>query len=227
MHIIEPPHDKPTMWLCAQQRLRSAYLDQHGHPPSLIRAFACAQWVAKDPSFLHADSEDSDQTGRMPRLIWVFAGRTCHFVGFVTTWLNCLRCVSLNNSDTSQLYSRAVWPFLFRIWRIYNRKTGWRPPPAPYLGKSCSFGLPRVPFVNYCCRFMYLAISFWYWGQNIGSDWSDWSDCISSWSLLIVLLYKTANEKISGVVSFCFVFVFISGLRPVKIILLILSRVNR
>ena len=29
-------------------------------------------------------SEDSDQTGRMPRLIWVFAGRTCHFVGFVT-----------------------------------------------------------------------------------------------------------------------------------------------
>ena len=36
----------------------------------------CTQWVAKDPSFLHADSEDSDQTGRMPRLIWVFAGRT-------------------------------------------------------------------------------------------------------------------------------------------------------
>ena len=23
----------------------------------------CAQWVAKDPSFLHWDSEDSDQTG--------------------------------------------------------------------------------------------------------------------------------------------------------------------
>ena len=25
-----------------------------------------AQWVIKGPSFLHADSEDSDQTGRMP-----------------------------------------------------------------------------------------------------------------------------------------------------------------
>ena len=36
----------------------------------------CAQWVAKAPSFLHADSEDSDQPGRMPRLIWVFAGHT-------------------------------------------------------------------------------------------------------------------------------------------------------
>ena len=35
-----------------------------------------AQWVAKEPSFLHEDSEGTDQTGRMPRLIWVFAGRT-------------------------------------------------------------------------------------------------------------------------------------------------------
>ena len=26
------------------------------------------------------------------------------------------------------------------------------------LGKSCSFGLPRVPFVN-CCQFVYLVIS--------------------------------------------------------------------
>ena len=33
--------------------------------------------------FLHADSEDSDQTGRMSRLICVFAERNGHFVGFV------------------------------------------------------------------------------------------------------------------------------------------------
>ena len=43
----------------------------------------CAQWVAKDPSFLHADSKDSDQTGWMPRLIRVFAGRS-HFVGVIS-----------------------------------------------------------------------------------------------------------------------------------------------
>ena len=36
----------------------------------------CAQWVVEDPRIFHADSEDCDQTGRMPRLIWVFAGRT-------------------------------------------------------------------------------------------------------------------------------------------------------
>ena len=44
------------------------------------------QWVAKEPNFLHAGSEDSDQTGRMPRMSRVFAGRTCHFVGFVIMW---------------------------------------------------------------------------------------------------------------------------------------------
>ena len=29
----------------------------------------CAKWEAKDPRFRHADSEESDQTGQMPRLI--------------------------------------------------------------------------------------------------------------------------------------------------------------
>ena len=58
-----------------------------GIRPIWSESLLYAQWIAKDPSFLHADSEDSGQTGRMPRLIWVFAGRTCHFVGFVLHWL--------------------------------------------------------------------------------------------------------------------------------------------
>ena len=61
----------PTKWLCAHRR------------PSLISVFAVRSMGTKDPSFFHADSEESDQTGRMPRLIWAFAGRTCHFVCFV------------------------------------------------------------------------------------------------------------------------------------------------
>ena len=47
----------------------------------------CTQWVAKDPSFLHADSQYSDHTGQMLRLTWIFAWHTCHFVGFVMRWL--------------------------------------------------------------------------------------------------------------------------------------------
>ena len=34
--------------------------DGPGLPPSLTKSLLCAQWVAKDSSFLHADSEDSD-----------------------------------------------------------------------------------------------------------------------------------------------------------------------
>ena len=62
---------KPTKWLCAQRRLRSAWASAQSG-----QSLLCAYWVDKEPSFLHADSEDSDQTGWMPRLIWVFAGRT-------------------------------------------------------------------------------------------------------------------------------------------------------
>ena len=79
---------KPTKWLCAQRRLRSAWASAQSE------SSLCAHWVAKDPSFLHADSEDSDQTGRKPRLVWVFAGRTCHFVGFVTRRLNYIQIIS-------------------------------------------------------------------------------------------------------------------------------------
>ena len=57
---------------CApSEDLRSAWTSTQSDQSSL-----CTQWVAKDQSFLHADSKDSDQTGRMPRLIWVFTGRT-------------------------------------------------------------------------------------------------------------------------------------------------------
>ena len=55
--------------------------------PVWSEASLCAQSVAKNPSFLHADSEDSDQTRRMHRLIWAFAGCKHHFVGFVMGWL--------------------------------------------------------------------------------------------------------------------------------------------
>ena len=74
----QPPHDKTNKMTCAQQKLRSAWASTQSD-----QSLLCTQWVAKDPRFLHADSEDSDQTGRMPKLIWVFAGCTCHFVGFV------------------------------------------------------------------------------------------------------------------------------------------------
>ena len=41
----------------------------HVHAVNSDQSLLCAQWVVKDPSFLHVDREDSDQTGQMPSLI--------------------------------------------------------------------------------------------------------------------------------------------------------------
>ena len=46
-----------------------------GIPPSLIRVFAVC---------INVHSEDSNQTGWMPRLIWVFTG--CIFIFLVLSW---------------------------------------------------------------------------------------------------------------------------------------------
>ena len=70
---------KPTKWHVSPAKTQIR--------PVWSKSSLCAQWVAKDPRFLHADSEYSDQTRRMLRLIRVFAGRTCHFVCVVMRWL--------------------------------------------------------------------------------------------------------------------------------------------
>ena len=56
------------------------------------------------PKLSYADSEDSDQTGRMPRLIWVFAGHTCHFVGFVMRQL--ILWATLKENLTVEVYEQ-------------------------------------------------------------------------------------------------------------------------
>ena len=53
--INEPPHDKTNkMTLRPAKTLISLSIR-----PVWSESSLCAQWVAKDPSFLHADSEDS------------------------------------------------------------------------------------------------------------------------------------------------------------------------
>ena len=53
--------------------------------PSLIRVFAVRIKKKLGSLAIHwAHSEDSDQTGRVSRMICVFAGRKCQYAGFVT-----------------------------------------------------------------------------------------------------------------------------------------------
>ena len=74
---------KPTKWSVYPAKTQISL----GICPVWSVSSLCAQWAAEDPLFLYADSEDYDQTGRMPGLIWVLVGCSSHFVGFVMRWL--------------------------------------------------------------------------------------------------------------------------------------------
>ena len=69
---FEPPHDKINKnGMCTSEDS-----DQLGIRP-VWSVFSLSAWRKLGPLATHwAHSEDSDQTGRTPRLIWVFAGRT-------------------------------------------------------------------------------------------------------------------------------------------------------
>ena len=95
---FEPRHDKTNkMAVCPVKTQISL-----GICPVWPKSWLCTQWVGKDPSFLHADSEDSDQTGRMPRLIWVFAGCTL---------------LVLSRHGSFLLHSSYNWPHQSKIWQ--------------------------------------------------------------------------------------------------------------
>ena len=110
---------KPTKWSVHQAKIQISL----GIGSVWSESLLCAQWVAKDLTFLHADSEDFDQTGQMPRLIWVFAGRTCHFVGFVMRRLKCSKGFGqtgmLNNADPHLIMVCTVCHSVCIFWAHY------------------------------------------------------------------------------------------------------------
>ena len=70
-HNLSRDVTKPTKWVCAQRRLRSAWASAQSDQSSL------SAWRKLGSLATHrAHREDSDQTGQMPSLIRAFAGRT-------------------------------------------------------------------------------------------------------------------------------------------------------
>ena len=91
--IIEPRHDKTNIMCVCPAKTQIG----QGIPPVWTESSLCARCVAKGPKFLLVDSEDSDQLGWMPRLIWVCPGAQSHFVGlvksrliFLINWMTCV-----------------------------------------------------------------------------------------------------------------------------------------
>ena len=95
----------------------------------------------------------------MPRLIWVFAGCTCQFVGFVMRQLICLE-------------SLMGWAM---YWGRGTATKSYKTCPDSSVSKMVCF---RTSYI-----LLPRGFPVWFWGQDMGSD------CISSWSLLIFLLW--------------------------------------
>ena len=107
----EPPHDKTNKMTVRPAKTQISLG---------IRVFAVCS-MAKDPSFLNADSEDSNQTGQMPRLIWDFAGRS-DFVGFVMRRLKYI-WLTLNRELFLWLLYNHANNFVFQIFYMFTTDT--------------------------------------------------------------------------------------------------------
>ena len=96
----EPPRDKTNKMACAT----SEDSDQPGHPPSLIRVFAVRMKKASVLSYpLNAQRRLwSDWADAQADL--VFAGRTCHFVGFVMR-----RLIMTEKHETQTAFQECYW----------------------------------------------------------------------------------------------------------------------
>ena len=66
---------KPTKWLCAQRRLRSAWASTKSY-----QSLRCALNGKLRTQAFFMRTANSDQTWWMPRLIWVFAKQSVGFV---------------------------------------------------------------------------------------------------------------------------------------------------
>ena len=80
---------KSTKWHVRPAKTQSNL----GIRPS-VQSLLCPRGKLKSLAIIRAHNEASDQTGWMSRLIWVFAGRKGHFVGFVMRRL-ILPCLTL------------------------------------------------------------------------------------------------------------------------------------
>ena len=129
---------KPTKWLCAQGRLRPARAS-----PVWLESSLCAQWVAKDPSFLHAGSEDSDQTGWISLIRlggcpgWSDSSLGAHSLCWcchVAAHLHCL--ASLSSFQYPSIFSTMWWLYsimvvsqgvdIFFLFCSYKKKKKYR-----------------------------------------------------------------------------------------------------
>ena len=183
---------KPTEWVCAQRRLRSAWASFQSDQSSL-----CAQWVAKDPSFLHADNEDSDQTVHAHfvgfviddyiTVVVVFCSQVYVGTQFVTIdpslcWMLTSRDLSTSKKyefkKLKRNYQEEAFPEGIYISRLMTKSTKWHVRPAK---TQISLGIRPVRSRSSLSRWRNLGSLATQWAHS--EDWSDWVDAQADPSL--------------------------------------------
>ena len=102
---LEPPHNKTNkMTMCLVKTLISLGIF------SVWSVFA-VHWMGRTQAFF------------MPRLIWVFAGGTCHFVGFVMRWLIFSVCeMHINQKKKIRRSMTKPTKFPVRLTKLHDAK---------------------------------------------------------------------------------------------------------
>ena len=154
-----------------------------GIRPVWSESSLCAQWIAKNPSFLHVDSEDSDQTGRMPRLIWVFAGRTalgwfCHEVAQLYFWFHFFHSYDIYTGYKRKLFIWSTTEYATANNRICN-------------GQQQNILLKCAYFVVVINNRMHIFIAFFCWSCHHSVDHDN-----KNWRILI-------KYSVVGCSTFC------------------------
>ena len=185
---------KPTKW-----HVRPAKTQINlGIRPVWSESLLCALWVAKDPSFLHADSEDSNQTGRMLRLI---CPRWAHmpFCWFCHAWLIWTFCLSKKTDFWNTLiiqkylqyleYSIEIALLVWRIvlkWTSFVHKVTYKMACAPSEHSDQSGHPPSLIRVYAVLMKNALVISYLFSAQQ--RLWSDWADAKADLSLCLTVI---------------------------------------
>ena len=123
---------KPTKWPLRPAKTQLSLCIRPVWSESSLSA-----WRNIGSSAIHwADCEDSDQTGRMQRLIWVFAGHKGHFVGFVMRWLTFRKYILIFASGLRN--KPHIWrPFSLALW-LQSQGSLVRAPALPQTGYTCT-----------------------------------------------------------------------------------------
>ena len=104
-----------------------------GIRPVWSESSLCAQWVAKEPSFLHADSEDSDQTGLMAQ-----AGLSLRWAHMPFCWF-CHEAAQFITSSPCDFHVFSSSPYDLKVYQ-----TAWRNMKTTMMSFSFIRSLPMI-----------------------------------------------------------------------------------